>query len=135
VASGEWRKGVGLALLAACGLLIVAGVQLVRLSPSNPASFDAAQFIIVEHRIPHHALPTVWFNGYSVVRLIVILTAFYVLRNSRLLLILGIPFAGGLIVTLFQMLSGNLSLALLQPWRVSVFLVPICAAILLAKLL
>jgi hypothetical protein len=53
-------------------------------------------------------------------------------RKTRLLPIMLVPFLGGALGTIAQILTGSANLALLAPWRVSVFLVPLSTCLLIA---
>jgi hypothetical protein len=58
----------------------------------------------------------------------------YLVRGSRLFVILVVCFVLGLALTLVQLGTGTDTLALLFPWRVSAILVPIATAIILARI-
>jgi len=58
----------------------------------------------------------------------------FLARRSRILWALLVPFGVALLLTLLQLLTHNDALALLFPWRVSIFLVPLAVAIILAYL-
>jgi hypothetical protein len=61
-----------------------------------------------------------------------VLAALVVLRKTRLFPILAVASLGSLFLTLVEWGSGNDSLALLFPWRISVILVPLSSTLLLA---
>jgi hypothetical protein len=91
-----------------------------------------AQEILVNFRIPHHALIRQWFDLTAAIKLLLILCALYLARKSLLFLVLLIPFAISASLTLAQFISGSNALALLFPWRVSTVLVPLSTALILA---
>jgi len=91
--------------------------------------------IIVIERIPHHSLPSVWLDTVSIIKVIIIIVAICLNLRKPLGWILGIPFIAGLLGTLAQVITGNLELALIAPWRVSVFLVPLSVLSILHKIL
>ena len=55
-------------------------------------------------------------------------------RSTSLAYVLGIPFLLAMLLTLLQLATGNDTLALLFPWRISVILVPLATAVVLARL-
>ncbi len=93
---------------------------------------ERARDILVNFRIPHHALPSTWFNSASVVKILFILLAIYIVRNKKLFYILIITFMVGIILTIAQIFSGSFAIALLFPWRLSTFLIPIAVSVILA---
>jgi hypothetical protein len=64
----------------------------------------------------------------------VVALAIYLLRSTKLFTLMLIPFLTTILLTFVQIYSSNKALALLFPWRMSVFLVPIASSIILAKL-
>jgi hypothetical protein len=53
-------------------------------------------------------------------------------RNKKLFYILIITFMVGIILTIAQIFSGSLVIALLFPWRLSTFLIPIAVSAIIA---
>ena len=104
-------------------------------SPITSRITYQAQRILVEYRIPHHADPGVWFDGSALFQIALILFSIYLVRRTRLFPLLLLPFLSATVLTLIQVFTGNKSLALLFPWRLSVFLVPVASSIILAMLL
>lgn len=93
-----------------------------------------ARRILVHQRIPHHALVSWWFDISAVIKIALISAALYLIRHQRLLLILLVPTLVGAGLTVLQALTGNDALALIFPWRISTWIVPLCTAIVLAWL-
>lgn len=104
-------------------------------SSTSPELASRALDILVNERIPHHALPEVWLNGTALVQIALVVVATFLVRRSRLFLVMLVPFLGGLLFTILQILTKNDSLAMIAPWRVSVFLVPLATALIFAFLL
>ena len=99
----------------------------------TPAEVSAqARDILVNYRIPHHALAGWWFDATAVIKIALVIFALFIVRKSRLFWILGIPFVVAVVLTIVQVLSGSTVLALLFPWRISIFLVPLSTALILA---
>jgi hypothetical protein len=122
----------GLALIGVLPILVhTAGVFGLN---SSQVAADAAR-VLVEFRIPHHAMPAQWLDPSVAIKLLVVLGAMLTVRRSRLLPILSFPAAVGLALTLVQVATGNDRLALLFPWRVSTVLVPVSSTILATRAL
>src|SRR5579875_660414 len=124
--------------VGAWALLLVSPVLVYVLrtfAPSSPEAFAEAQYLLTHFRIPHHALVDRWLDGIAWAQIGWILTAMYLVRGSRLFVILAVCFLIGLVLTLVQVSTGNDTLALLFPWRVSSILVPIATTIILAQII
>jgi hypothetical protein len=120
------------ALAAVAPILVYAYGSFLR---SDFSVAHQARMILVYTRIPHHALVSVWFGWTDALKVITILAAIWLVRRGPLLWILGAPMAIGTTMTLVQMASGSVLLALLFPWRLSVFLFPLAMTIFLALML
>jgi hypothetical protein len=126
---GGWRAWLLPGLAALAGVApILAYTVFNFVAPANPALAAEARRILVEFRIPHHALIAEWFDATAVFKIALILSAGWLARRTRLAAFLWIPFTGALALTLIQALTGSHFLALIFPWRVSTLLVPLAAA-------
>lgn len=121
--------GLG-ALLAVTPILVHTYGTFVGGDPSLTA---AARQTLVEMRIPHHAVVADWFGPASVVRLGFILLGIYLARGTRLLHILVWPSLAAVLLTALQVGTGSQDLALLFPWRVSTWLVPLAVSLIAAR--
>jgi hypothetical protein len=102
---------------------------------NTPAQTTAqARSILINYRIPHHALVSYWFDATSVVKIGLFIAALLVLRRGRLLWVMLVCGLAAASLTLVQLLTGNQLLALIFPWRLSIFLLPLATAILLGSL-
>lgn len=90
--------------------------------------------ILVEFRIPHHAVVADWFDWTTVVQIGLLIIGLILMRRSRLLAIVLICTGLAVGLTCTQILTGNQTLALLFPWRISVILIPIAVATIAAWL-
>jgi hypothetical protein len=93
-----------------------------------------ARQILVDYRIPHHALVSLWLDLTAVVKICLVALCIYLVRRERIFWILLLPFLAASLLTIAQVITRSYSLALLFPWRVSIFLVPLCTALLIARL-
>ena len=127
-----WRYGLllgGLAFLLALPNVLYASYHF---APTDAQTFQLAQQILVEKRIPHHAKFWHWFGLEAVIQVLLCLLALIAAKQRpRLATILLVLLLGSLTLTLLQLLTGSYTLALLFPWRVSVLLVPISTALLI----
>lgn len=129
------RKPFLLGALALAAIAPVLWYNQAYLGSISPESFQESMRILVHERIPHHSLPHVWMRDNLVyAQFGLILAGLFLARRSRLLPVLLALLAGGLALTLAQIATGSDSLAMVAPWRVSVLLVPIGTALVLAWL-
>ena len=110
-------------------LVLVLPALVYNVSTFLPASPAALQ-ILVQIRLPEHAVIAEWFDPAAAVKLAMILLAIYLVRGSPLSGILALGSAAALLLTIVQLLTGSLSLALLFPWRITTYLVPLATAVL-----
>lgn len=102
-------------------------------APTTQESFAAAQEILVNFRLPHHAQIEQWLDPIAVLQIAWITLGLLALQRSRLWAALGIPFLLSAGLSLVQWLTGNKTLALLFPWRMSAVLVPVATTVLLSR--
>ncbi len=121
--------GIGLLAVLAIPLMIMLWRQF---QPTSPELFSRVSSVLINERIPHHADPGYWFGFGSVVRLIIVGAGIWLVRRTPLGRIMLIVAAIGAALSVWQMVTDSPRLALLFPWRASVVLVPIAAAVLLA---
>ncbi len=129
----RWLKSIGIGLTALAvvlpGLLYNSWV----LGPTTPESWQQAQDIIVYFRIPHHSLPELWVDDAVYFQLGVVVLGTLLAWRTRLFPILVASLAVAVGLTWLQTALDSTELAFLAPWRLSVYLVPLATAILLAK--
>jgi hypothetical protein len=111
----------------------VSTYALFTFGSENPVTFAESQRILAEVRIPHHAVIDRWFAAPDAVQLAWAAVGLVLLRRSPLAVVLLIAAAIGLVLTLIQYETGNHTLALLFPWRISAVLVPVATAVIAAR--
>jgi hypothetical protein len=123
-------RRVGIAMLLGGGALLaaVAVPVYLRFHPSGPDLYAIASDILIRLRIPHHAIPIKWLDFTVALQGLIVLGALVVVRRSTLFPILLVGTVSVVGLTLAQMLTGNPTLALLFPWRLSTVLVPVSSA-------
>lgn len=109
--------------------------DFIHFHPTANEIYQKAQEILVNFRIPHHALPSSWLEPTVFIKMGIIIIALFIIKKTRLFPILLFSFIAAILLTFLQIFTHNLSLALLFPWRISVYLVPISSAILLTFIL
>lgn len=132
---GAPRRALMTGLVALICVAPIALYVVDRFTGAEPALADAARTILFAERIPHHARPQVWFDGYAVARIGIVALGLVALwrRDRALFTPLAVLTAFGVVGTIAVYVGGSAGLALLFPWRVSVIVVPVCAAVLLAR--
>jgi hypothetical protein len=97
---------------------------------SAQTSAEAAS-VLVNFRIPHHAVLPQWLGASSVLKVGLIAAVLAACWRRRIFWLLAAPAGAGALLTIAQVVSGNDQLALIFPWRVSTLLVPVSLAWLL----
>ncbi|HZY87811.1 MAG TPA: DUF6798 domain-containing protein, partial [Gemmataceae bacterium] len=132
----EGRRKEALALGAFTLVLVlpITVYTLLAFRPSSPETFARAQEILVNDRIPHHTRPDLWLDPVAAAQIAWALLGVVLARPGRLRVTLAVAFALSAALTLVQVATGSLALALLFPWRVSSVLVPIATTVVLSRL-
>ncbi len=117
--------------------LQIGGLALILVLPVLAYSIDSflptaadARAILVHFRLPAHAVVSEWFGPAVLATAALIGLAMIATRGTQLFALMLISNAAGATLTLVQVLSGSDALALLFPWRISVYLVPLSMAVL-----
>jgi hypothetical protein len=130
-------KRLGVPLLIGAGALLGVLPILIHTNltfgGTVPGLQARAQELLVNFRIPHHAIPAVWFDGSTILKTGFILVALTLARKSRLFPILVWSFGVAVFGTMVQIFTDSDALALLFPWRISTWLVPLSVGIILIK--
>jgi hypothetical protein len=129
---------LGAVAVGGLALILVAPVVayvLITFAPTSPADFREAQHILADFRIPHHCRPELWFDWIAGAQIGWVALAVLLVRRSNLSIVLVVPFALAVVLTLIQVATGSDTLALLFPWRISAVLVPIATAIILSRVI
>lgn len=115
-------------------LLLTGAYVAVVFRPTSAEAWAAAQNILMNVRLPHHALVARWLGPLAYVQLVLIAAGLIATRSCRrLFAVLVLSSVVALILTVIQAVTGNASLALVFPWRLSVYLVPIGSSVLAAR--
>ena len=136
ISEGHLRKAIN---VGAASVLLSLPIFLYLVSILNLTDYPtllAAQAILVEVRIPNHAKVSTWFSNISYIQLAIILVGVWLSRSQRRLYhVLLLCSMVSILISILQVLTSNRALALLFPWRLSAWLIPICTAIILARIL
>jgi hypothetical protein len=140
IAALEWRAKRALPPPLVCivvlALLIVPQVDLaLRFAPTDPDLFESATRILATERIPHHSIPSAWFNATAFAKLLLAIVALGLAPPGLLRYALGGLFIYAVGGTLLVMATNYLGLMILAPWRASVIIVPISIVLLVSRLL
>lgn len=125
-------------LPAAFGSLAAASTSLVYLGlmilPSSAESWSQANEILAKVRIPRHAVPAAWFDVDAAAKIVGCGLALWLVRKRSpdLFGIIGLCYGVALSLTLLAAAIDSNELGMISPWRISVYLVPLGLAVLLA---
>jgi hypothetical protein len=131
----RWRQAL---LAAALALLVVMPAlvySIVYFWPAAPEVFAQAQDILIHVRIPHHTIPAIWADTIAYLQIAWMLLGTVLARGSRLFPVMGICLLIGAALTVVQIITDHPTLAMLFPWRLSIFLVPLATTVILTRLL
>ncbi|MDX1600489.1 MAG: DUF6798 domain-containing protein [Anaerolineales bacterium] len=128
---GQFKRGFGIGALALTLVLPVMVYSLTVFRPTSAQLWNQASEILVEFRLPHHALPRTWFSAASLIKVGLIALGLHLARRTRLAPVMTIMAGVGGVLSAAQILSGSNRLALLFPWRVSTLLVPLASGLVL----
>lgn len=128
IREGAWRRAL---LVGGVALLVVAPVLAYSLI-QFPQTTPLAEQILATKRIPHHAIVSEWWGPEAILRIVIIGVGILLVRRTRLLWLMVVPTAISVLLTLLRIWTGSYTLALLFPWRLSVFLVPLSLAVFFA---
>lgn len=130
----DYRKALWLGAFAFVLVIPILVFIYLNFGPTTADIYAQAQRILVDYRIPHHAQVARWFGTSTLFQLTLVAFSIYLVRRTRLFPLLLAPLLAAMVLTVVQVITGNKSLALLFPWRISVFLVPIASAVVLATI-
>jgi hypothetical protein len=126
------RKAIIVAVLGVLFLLPTLLFVIIGFRPTSVEIFTHAENILAHFRIPQHAEPGRWFNKQALGAIAIMLIGLSVSRKTRAFPILSIAFVVGLLLTFDQIATSSNTLALLFPWRVSTWLLPISWGLIIA---
>ena len=125
----RWQRPLGLGALALVLVTPIGLYVLLALGSTSPAIWREAQQILVDFRIPHHAMVSEWLDATTLVKLALIVGSLILARKGRLFTVILVSLAAALALTVLQVATNSTSLALLFPWRLSAYLVPVASAV------
>ena len=119
------RKAI---LIGVASLLLVLPILGYSITSFLPASSEA-QNILVNFRVPAHAVVAEWLGTSSIASLSLVAVGLVMVRSTRLFLVMAISLLAIVILTAIQVLTGSHALALIFPWRLTTYLVPVAIAV------
>ncbi|MCE9530202.1 MAG: hypothetical protein K8T89_03560 [Planctomycetes bacterium] len=131
---GRARTAIQLGIGSLLTVLPVVLHTAVTFYPTSSDLYARSQDLLANVRIPHHSLVRRWLDPIAIGQLLWIGAAIMLVRKTKLFLFCAIPAAIAVGLTLIQVATDSLSLALLFPWRISVVLMPIATCVILARL-
>ncbi len=94
-----------------------------------------ARDILVNIRIPPHAVFADWFNATVLVKLAFVTAGLVLTTRKPLFRLLLVPLCVSIGLTIVQVITRNDALALIFPWRISTWLVPISVGLITARVI
>jgi hypothetical protein len=125
----DWKSPLSIGLTS----LAVVTPILVYSQIQFPQRLPLAQEILATRRIPHHAVVSEWWRGESTLKVVIMLLGIWLARRTRLFLPLLVSFLIGAALTGIQIATGSHTVALLFPWRLSCYLVPLSLTLILFR--
>ncbi len=123
---GNLRRVLLIGAFASLLMLPVFSYMYLTFSSMSPEMWAQSQAILVKFRIPHHSIPKFWLeDSTAYVQTLIVFCAVYLVRKTRLFIIMLFPTFTATVLTIFQVFIDNNTVAFIAPWRFSVFLVPI----------
>ena len=124
------RQAAGLAV-GALLMVPVAVYVILAFRPTTPAAWATAQDVLMNVRLQHHAIVHRWLGPTAYAQLALVCAGLVAVRRSpRLFAVLLMSAVVAVALTVVQVISRSPSLALLFPWRLSVYVIPLSASIL-----
>lgn len=119
-------------ILALIMVLPILVYVMLNFNPFGGEPLAEARRIHTEFRTPHHMIISRLGTETFYFRLAIVATALFLLRKTALFSIWAIISTIAVGASILQVLSGSTGLGMLYPWRLSVVLVPVSSAIILA---
>jgi hypothetical protein len=133
-AEGKKRLSIGVGALTLALVLPTVIFVLMVFRATSPEQFADSQYILAQVRLPHHSTPQLWLDPIAMAQIAWVVLAAALVWGTRLFWLIAIPFVLAVAMTLLQVATQSNTLALMFPWRVSAFLVPISTAVVLSRL-
>jgi hypothetical protein len=127
-------KPILLGFVALVSVLPILVFVYTNFGDTPQATTAQARHILAYFRLPHHSLVSWWLDATAIIKIVLVVAALYLVRKSRLFLLLGVSFGVATALTVIQVLTRSDALALIFPWRLSVYLVPLSIALILGWL-
>jgi hypothetical protein len=128
------RRPLMVAAWSAACMLPVVTYMVVTFRPASP-EISGQAFDILARALSRHAVIGEWFDATVVAKIAIIGAALTLVRRTPLFWVMAISAAVATGLTLVQVLTESNQLALIYPWRLSVYLVPLSIVIVAASLL
>ncbi len=115
-------------------VLPILGYVYLNFAAMPSASTTQAQDILAHYRIPHHAVVSAWFDTTTITQLCIVALGLFLVRKTRLFPIVLISTLTAIALTLTQIALNSDSLALIFPWRISIYIVPLASVAILGRI-
>jgi len=127
----QYQTALLTGIVALLGVLPVLIYNLLTFAPTSSEQFVESQNHLAWLRIPHHTDVNRWFDLIAGIQLLGVLAGIVLLRRTPLGLPLAVAAGLAVVLSIIQVVSGDATLALMFPWRLSAVLVPLATMLLL----
>ena len=128
------KSSLWFGVLALILVLPIIIYTIISFAPTSAASLKESQNILIYHRISHHAIPERWIDQWLIIKIIIIFISLFIIKRTRIFFVVLFCLIFSVALTVIQIITGNNTLALFFPWRLSVFLVPLSFFIIVAAI-
>ena len=126
------KKVIFYGLFSLIMILPIIFYYLVFLKSTSEESVKTAFNIMVNIRNPHHMVINRIISSISLIKILIIIIAIFIIRKSRLFLVILVPFIATLLIMILQIFLESDFIGFLTPWRVSVWMVPLSSSLIIA---
>jgi hypothetical protein len=109
---GRIRTALALGAMTLALVVPIAVYSAIIFRPTSPLEFAAAEDVLVNVRIPHHARPDLWLDKIAMVQIAWMLLGVALSWRTRLFRALAVPLLLAVLLTLVQVATGSRALAL-----------------------
>lgn len=132
---GDDRATITKAAVSSAVLLLPMALYMIAaFFPTSLALWTEAQSVLVNFRIPRHALVSRWLDGLVWPRVAIVIVGIFLARGTALATVMLLLFVVAVGLTIVQVITGQGILALMFPWRLSVVLVPLATTLIIARI-
>jgi hypothetical protein len=127
----DWQYCLKLSVMAGLLVLPISIYSFIAMIPPSKEIYNQVLNIHCLYRASHHHDYRVWLDIGVFIKTGLIVVCLFFIRKSRFVFVVLIPFIFAFIGVLIYIITGNITISFLMPWRVSILIVPLSSAILI----